>query len=307
MWHYKQDLDKTVQWNTHTLSGGVPVFGFNTKQKFAPQPMDNTLDQGGYDNVNPNVFRGKRTKTLNFKQYEQTKHQFSQSYNAPRNNDEWEDNIITDSVTAVPQAMYQGHAVNFSQVSDSQFRGLVTAVGQTNSMSVKSDTDIWNHINRYIWGKSGSQSSPKGNWSADPNAINPRINKNTNAIVALDTAVRRLISSGTGGGMTQQQVEQIVENYHGDDIALLYSNHAEQEGRITDGFNDRQRIDAKADATQAEHSDFHNKLQTLGDKMLEHVNSPHNQGGGGGGIMSYLPLVAVGGIAAYLLKGKLKL
>ena len=110
------------------------------------------------------------------------------------------------------------------------------------------------------------------------------------------------------GHLTQQQVEQIVEDYHGDDIALLYSNHTDQEGRITDAFNDRQRIDAKANATQAEHADFHTKLQSLGDKMLEHVNSPHNQGGGGnGGIMSYLPLLAVGGIAAYLLKGKLKL
>ena len=66
-------------------------------------------------------------------------------------------------------------------------------------------------------------------------------------------------------------------------------------------------IDAKANATQAEHGDFNNKLQTLGDKMLEHVNSPHNQGGGNGGIMSYLPLLAVGGLAAYLLKGKLKI
>ena len=37
-------LNKTVQWNTHTLSGGVPVFGFNTKQKFQPQSLDNVLD-----------------------------------------------------------------------------------------------------------------------------------------------------------------------------------------------------------------------------------------------------------------------
>ena len=55
--YYKQDLDKTVQWNTHDLSGGVPVFGLDTKQSFRPAPMDNVLNQGGYDNVNPNVFR----------------------------------------------------------------------------------------------------------------------------------------------------------------------------------------------------------------------------------------------------------
>ena len=97
MWHYKQDLDKTVQWNTHTLSGGVPVFGFETKQKFAPQRLDNVLDQGQYDTINPNIFRGQRATDgqLNFKQYgyEQKRNMFSQSYNAPRNNNSWENSI----------------------------------------------------------------------------------------------------------------------------------------------------------------------------------------------------------------------
>ena len=65
-------LNKTVQWETHTLSGGVPVFAFNTKQKFAPQPLDNVLDEGGWDSINPNVFRGKRVTSgeLNFNQYQ---------------------------------------------------------------------------------------------------------------------------------------------------------------------------------------------------------------------------------------------
>jgi hypothetical protein len=184
--------------------------------------------------------------------------------------------------------MYQGHLVNFSQPTDAQFRGLVTAVGQTNYQVATNSRNLV---------KIGKDMTKIGQ-------DNTYFGK---AITQLDTAVRQLISTGTGQGMTQQQVEQIVENYHGDDIALLYSNHADQEGRLTDAFNDRQMIDAKANATQAEHGDFNNKLQTLGDKMLEHVNSPHNQGGGNGGIMSYLPLLAVGGLAAYLLKGKLKI
>ena len=46
------------------------------------------------------------------------------------------------------------------------------------------------------------------------------------------------------------------------------------------------------------------KLPSLGDSLKGHSDSPHN---GGGGIMSYLPIIAVGGLAAYLLKGKLKL
>ena len=190
--------------------------------------------------------------------------------------------------------MYQGHLVNFSQVSDSQFRGLVTAVGQTNSQVATNSRNLVN-MGRDMT-KIGQDNTYFGT-----------------AITQLDTAVRRLISTGTGQGMTQQQVEQIVEDYHGDDIALLYSNHADQEGRLTDAFNDRQMIDAKANATQAEHGKFNDTLTKIGKDMTDLGNSLKGKAGvnhthnGGGGIMSYLPLLAVGGLAAYLLKGKLKI
>ena len=36
--------------------------------------------------------------------------------------------------------------------------------------SERSDRDLWNHINRYIWGKTGAESSPVGDWSAEPYA-----------------------------------------------------------------------------------------------------------------------------------------
>ena len=92
--YYNQELNKTVQWNTHELSAGVPVFGFNTKQIYAPQRMDNVLDQGGYDNINPNVFRGARTQgQLNYKLGEPMRKVFAQSYHAPRNNNAWESSI----------------------------------------------------------------------------------------------------------------------------------------------------------------------------------------------------------------------
>ena len=88
-------LNKTVQWETHTLSGGVPVFGLNTKQKFAPQPLDNVLDQGQFDIINANVFRGKRTHgELNSQQYQGHNVNFSQPYHAPQNNNSWENNIV---------------------------------------------------------------------------------------------------------------------------------------------------------------------------------------------------------------------
>jgi len=211
---------------------------------------------------------------------------------------------------------YQGHEVNFSQ---SNFEsGIMMEVGrinnslytypqQSNLASAKSDTDIWNHLNRYVWGKSGSQSSPQGSWSADPNAIVPNIKKNTNAIQALDTAVRQIISKGTGGGMTRQQVEGIVEDYHGDDIALLHSNASSLGNSQKAAKLQRDSMEAKIQSNKDEHNYFHDTLQSLGDSLKGHSDSPHNQGGGNGGIMSYLPIIAVGGLAAYLLKGKLKL
>jgi len=48
--------------------------------------------------------------------------------------------------------------------------------------SERSDRDLWNHINRYIWGKSGAESSPVGDWSAEPYAIRPLIDINTTQI-----------------------------------------------------------------------------------------------------------------------------
>ena len=190
--------------------------------------------------------------------------------------------------------MYQGHLVNFSQVSDSQFRGLVTAVGQTNSQVATNSRNLVN-MGRDMT-KIGQDNTYFGT-----------------AITQLDTAVRRLISTGTGQGMTQQQVEQIVENYHGDDIALLYSNHADQEGRLTDAFNDRQMIDAKANATQAEHGKFNDTLTKIGKDMTDLGNSLKGKAGvnhthaDGGGLGLSLPIIAAGGIAAYfLLKGKRK-
>ena len=36
---------------------------------------------------------------------------------------------------------------------------------------MQSDVDIWNHLNRWVWGKSGAESSPKGDWKAEPSAI----------------------------------------------------------------------------------------------------------------------------------------
>ena len=46
------------------------------------------------------------------------------------------------------------------------------------SPSARSDTDLWNHINRWVWGKSGAESSPRGTWGAgESSAIVPTLER----------------------------------------------------------------------------------------------------------------------------------
>ena len=46
-----------------------------------------------------------------------------------------------------------------------------------NSASARSDTDLWNHINQYIWGHAGEDSSPQGTWQENPEALNKRFSR----------------------------------------------------------------------------------------------------------------------------------
>ena len=162
---------------------------------------------------------------------------------------------------------YQGEQVNFSQsdaVTTDLYNGIIRInrslyqyPQEDNLSSAKSDTDIWNHINRYIWGKSGAESSPKGNWAADPNAAFPQINKgimqNKNKNTSQDDSINA----------NKMQIESM-------NIRLSK--------QVTD----------------------------LGNALSGKAGKNHTHSGGGGGITQYIPLMAVGGIAAYLLKGKLK-
>ena len=132
--NYKQQLNKTVQWNTHDLSGGVPVFGLDTKQSFRPSPTDNIADQGGFN------------QTLGLDQISA---------------------IITQDI--IPR-----------------LTRLQTYPQPDNSASARSDADIWNNINQEIFGKSGAESSPKGNWAANPNALLPRIQRNRASITSME-------------------------------------------------------------------------------------------------------------------------
>ena len=201
-------LPITVNWE-RSVSAPSPVFGYNTKQNYSPQPTDNVYDSGKFDTINPNVFMGKRASDgkLNFKQYgmyEQWDNKgkmFSQSYNADRNNSEWESNVSWAGNTGMSKrANYQGESVNFDQeLNTNQISTIITQdiIPRLNkiqmqypqdpfSSSAKSDTDIWNNINRYIYGKSGAESSPKGDWTADENAIFPRVQRNESSIQVME-------------------------------------------------------------------------------------------------------------------------
>ncbi len=183
-------LPITVNWE-RSPSAPTPVFGYNTKQNYSPQPTDNIYDDGRFDKINPNVFMGKRASDgkLNFNQYGKM---FSQD-----NNSAWESNVSWAGNTGMSKrANYQGESVNFDQeLNSSQLSSIVIQdiIPRLNkiqmeypqdpfSASAKSDTDVWNHINRYIWGKSGAESSPEGDWAANPNAPIPQIWKNKDNI-----------------------------------------------------------------------------------------------------------------------------
>ena len=140
---------------------------------------------------------------------------------------------------------YQEYEVNFSQPTTAQFNALIQAVGQTNYQVAK------NSDNLIKMGKDMTKIGQDNTYFG-------------NAITNLDNAVRQIISQGTGSGMTRQQVENTIENYHGDDIALLYRNHAEQENRITDGFNARKQIDMKIEKMFNDHDKFYSTLGELG-------------------------------------------
>ena len=197
-------LPLTVNWE-RSPSAPTPVFGVNTKQNYSPQPTDNVYDDGNFDKINPNVFMGKRATDgkLNFEQYGMydQKRLFSQSYNAPTNNSAWESNVSWAGNTGMSKSgNYQGNSVNFDQeLNSTQVSGIITQdiIPRLNkiqmqypqdpfSASAKSDTDIWNNINRYIYGKSGAESSPQGDWQADENAIFPRVQRNESSIQVME-------------------------------------------------------------------------------------------------------------------------
>ncbi len=217
-------LPITVNWE-RSVSAPSPVFGYNTKQNYSPQPTDNIYDDGRFDKINPNVFMGKRASDgkLNFNQYGKM---FSQD-----NNSAWESNVSWAGNTGMSKrANYQGESVNFDQELSSFEKAIAMEIGIINNAitrypqleytaSAKSDTDIWNNINRYIWGKSGAESSPRGDWQADENAIFPRVKRNQSAIATMENQhvdfQRQLNEAKAERDSIQEKLEGKASKNHG--------------------------------------------------------------------------------------------
>ena len=115
-------------------------------------------------------------------------------------------------------------------------------------------------------------------------------------------------SGGSSGGTTSNGHSHVFETLHpkqtqqlikiGVDTTKLGKDTTELGKKLTEAKIERDRIEAKVNATKAEHQDFHNKLEAIGQALTQH-NVGHDVGGGifGGGMIA----LAVIGVGAYFL------
>ena len=102
---------------------------------------------------------------------------------------------------------------------------------------------------------------------------------------------------------TKKEIEQIFINYYGDDISRHDDQLVEAGDRSENARIDRVRIEAKVNANKAEHQDFHDKLQSLGDSIKLHstheiiptVPNP---------IGDILPYILIGGVFLLTMRRK---
>ena len=144
--------------------------------------------------------------------------------------------------------------MEFQQVSDDDFNALIQAVGQINYQVATNSRNLVN------MGKDMTKIGQDNTYFGT-------------AITSLDNSVRNLISTGSGGGVSSGQVENIIENFYGDDIALLHNNTTNLGVALQEAKIHRDAIDAKTQSNKNEHIDFHNKFTTIGNDMTDLGNS----------------------------------
>lgn len=86
----------------------------------------------------------------------------------------------TEIYQQTPQPTNNGHvptsATSEPNVSNAEIGNLGNDASY-GARDLQSDVDIWNHLNRWVWGKSGAESSPTGDWKAEPTAIKPLMHR----------------------------------------------------------------------------------------------------------------------------------
>ena len=88
-------------------------------------------------------------------------------------------------------------------------------------------------------------------------------------------------TSTTGSGLSRSQVENIIEEYHGDDISLLHSHALDFGKQLTTSKQERDRIEAKVNANKTEHGVMWTSISEKADKS--HVHLPTWPNGNGNG------------------------
>ena len=115
----------------------------------------------------------------------------------------------------------------------------------------------------------------------------------------------------TGGGTTSNGHSHVFETLHpkqtaqlikiGKDTTKLGVDMTVLGNKLTEAKTERDRIEAKVNANKAEHQDFHDKLEAIGQSIEQH-NVGHGVGDVGGGILGGgMIALAVIGIGAYFL------
>ena len=109
----------------------------------------------------------------------------------------------------------------------------------------------------------------------------------------------------TGSGLSRSEVENIIESYHGDDIALLHS-HAVNFGKtISSAKLHRDSIEGKVELGNTQRAEIHTKLSDLGRSVSDvssalsahssHELIPNPLG-------DILPYVLIGGVALLAMR-----
>lgn len=87
-------------------------------------------------------------------------------------------------------------------------------------------------------------------------------------------------TSSTGSGLSRSQVENIIEEYHGDDISLLHSHAVDFGKQLTTSKQERDRIEAKVNANKTEHGVMWTSISEKADKSHFHIGGGNGNGKG---------------------------